>query len=270
MLATTMERHGGRALRVARLGAGPPLVLLHGYPDNLQIFGALAPLLAATHQVIAFDWPGLGQSEAWPGGATPQDQADRLFALLEAWAIPRATIVGMDMGAQPALALALSDPARIERLVVMNALLFPDEPVSWEIRLLRRRRLNEHVLRAWPRLVFERAVRTSLPAGVRLPAGIRADLWTAFRQPQAREFTSRLCADYERALPSLAAGYARIRCPMLALWAERDAHFPLAHGQALRAAIPGAQLQVLPRATHWMAWDRAPEVARAIVDMMPS
>src|SRR5260370_1028943 len=71
----------GRRLRVAGLGDGSPLVLLHGYPDNLQIWCELVPRLADRRRVIAFDWPGMGRSEAWPGGATPMHMAERLLAL---------------------------------------------------------------------------------------------------------------------------------------------------------------------------------------------
>ena len=56
--------------RVARVGTGPPLILLHGYPDNLQIWCDLVPRLAGVRQVIAFDWPGMGRSDNWPGGAS--------------------------------------------------------------------------------------------------------------------------------------------------------------------------------------------------------
>src|SRR5207253_9879787 len=91
-----------RRLRVARVGAGPPLILLHGYPDNLQIWCELAPRLADLRRVIAFDWPGMGQSEAWAGGATPMLMADRLLALLDTWHIERADLAGIDMGGQPA------------------------------------------------------------------------------------------------------------------------------------------------------------------------
>ena len=79
MLPTTFETvHGDKQLRVARLGEGSPLVFLHGYPDNLQIWCELLPRLADRFNVIAFDWPGMGRSDAWPGGTTPTHMADRL------------------------------------------------------------------------------------------------------------------------------------------------------------------------------------------------
>src|SRR5438094_8043653 len=100
-----MEIRRGRRLRVVQLGNGPPLILLHGYPDTLQVWSRLAPLLSAAHRVIAFDWPGMGQSEAWPGGATPYDMAERLRILLTEWQLGKAIVPVMCIGCAPALAV---------------------------------------------------------------------------------------------------------------------------------------------------------------------
>jgi len=265
MLATEIETHQGRRLRVARLGSGPPLVLLHGYPDNLQLFCELAERLAQRFTVIAFDWPGMGESQEWPGGTTPQHMADHLRALLDAWGLARVRLLGVDMGGQPALVLAARHPQRVERLCVMNSLVMPARETSWEIRLLRRYRWNERLIRWLPRLVFLRAERTSLPRGVRLPAELRADLWGAFRRPKVRRFVSRMCGGYQGALPRLPELYPSIRCPTLVLWGERDRHFPPVHGRELQGAIPGAELALVPGGEHWMAWHAAAEVAAAIL-----
>jgi pimeloyl-ACP methyl ester carboxylesterase len=133
MLETRVETApGGQRLRIARLGDGPPLVLLHGYPDNLQIWTALAPRLAGRHGVITIDWPGMGGSDAWDGGATPVHMADRLLALVDHWGLEKVTLLGMDMGGQPTLAFAARHPERTERIVVMNSLVLADEPTSWD------------------------------------------------------------------------------------------------------------------------------------------
>jgi pimeloyl-ACP methyl ester carboxylesterase len=273
MLSTTFETHEqGRRLRVARMGSGdrgqPPVVLLHGYPDNLQIWCELAPRLAARFPVIAFDWPGMGYSDAWRGGTTPEHMADRLRALLDAWQIPRARLVGIDMGGQPALAFAARCPERLSHLVVMNSLVLPDEETSWEIRVLRRYGWNRVILRRLPGLVFRRAERTFLPRGVRLPPALRADLWESFRRPELRRFIIRMCAGYQGTLPRLPALYPRIACPTLILWGERDRHFPPAHAERLHALIPASRLEVLPAAEHWMPWYLAEEVAAQIGDFV--
>lgn len=262
MLAATFQTlPGGRRLRVARLGSGPPLVLLHGYPDNLQIWCELAPRLADRFDVIAFDWPGMGHSDDWRGGTTPMHKADRLRALFDAWGIGRAVLVGTDIGGQPALAFAALYPERTLGVVVMNSLLFGDEATSWEIRLLRRFGWNRVMLRRLPGLIFRRAERTFLPRGVALPTELRADLWDSFRRPEVRRFISRLCAGYEGTLARLPELYAQVRCPTLVLWGERDKHFPPAHARRLHRMIAGSRLEILAGAEHWMPWHMADEVA---------
>lgn len=251
----------GRRLRVARLGNGPPVVLLHGYPENLQIWCRVAPLLADRFEVIAFDWPGQGRSDEWPGGATPEILARRLAGILADLGLDRPTVVGADMGGQPALALAALHPGSLARLVVMNSLVFGDAPTSWEIRLLRRFGFNRFALRHLAPVVFRRAERTFLPGGVRLDSALRAEFWSAFREPAVRRFVSKMCAGYQGALPRLPALYGRVTCPALVLWAEHDAHFPLPQARRLAEALPAARLEVIAGGTHWMALDRAAEVA---------
>jgi pimeloyl-ACP methyl ester carboxylesterase len=257
-----------RQLRVARVGEGHPLIFLHGYPDNLQIWCELASRLADVRRVIAFDWPGMGESEAWPGGATPMHLADRLANLLDFWQIDRADIAGLDMGGQPALVFAARHPQRISRLIVMNSLVFGDEATSWEIRILRKFGWNRFILRYLPWLVFRRARRTFLPSGVELPAPLYEDLWQSFRQPDVRAFIAKMCAGYQGTLPQLPELYRQIRCPTLVLWAQHDKHFPPVHAERLHATIPGSRLEILADGEHWMAWHLADTVAMKIRDFL--
>jgi pimeloyl-ACP methyl ester carboxylesterase len=261
MLATSMETHGGRSLRVARVGSGPPLILLHGYPDNLQVWSELAPQLATGFQSIAFDWPGMGYSEAWSGGATPFDFARRLRTLMDDWGIARAVIAGHDMGGQPALAFAAEYPDRISRLVVMNSLVIWDEKTSWEIRLLRKFGWNRVLLERLPRAVFFRALRTFLPRGYKISPELRGDLWESFQLPGVRNFVVRMCAGYQGTLPRLKQLYPSIQTPALFLWAECDKHFPVAHAKKLAEMVPGAKIEEIPGAGHWMALNHAHEVS---------
>ena len=264
MLKTTFETVRGKRLRVARVGSGEPAIFLHGYPENLQIWCELVARLRG-FECIALDWPGLGQSEAWGDGASPDDLAAEILALMDRWKLAHATIVGSDMGAQPALVFAAKHRDRVRRLVVMNFLAFPDAKTSWEIRVLRKLGWNASILRRLPGAVFTRVERTFLPKGVTLPDELRDDLWTTFSNREVRERIIAMCADFEAALPRLPDVYRTIRCPTLVLWAGRDKHFPPVHGERLRDAIPGSKLVVLEGAEHWMQWHQAPEVARLIL-----
>ncbi len=254
----------GKQLRVARCGEGQPVVLLHGYPDNLQIWHELAPRLASRFALVAPDWPGMGYSQPWPGGAAPSDMAERLLTLLDLWQLPQVDLLAMDMGGPAALAFAARNPSRTRRLVVMNSLLFASAPTSWEIRCLRRLGLNRLLLRLLPGIVFRRAQARCLPRHLRLSRELRADFWEAFHRPSVRTFISRMCADYQQQLPRLPDLYCQVTCPVLVLWGGRDRHFPPVHGELLHKLIPRSHLEVLPQAEHWMAWYRAEDVASRV------
>jgi pimeloyl-ACP methyl ester carboxylesterase len=265
MLRTTTELHQqGKQLRVARLGEGEAVVLLHGYPDNLQVFSQLAPELARDKQVIAFDWPGMGRSDDWPGGATPLLMAKRLLHLLDAWQLDRVHLIGQDMGGQPALVFAAVYPERVRSVVVMNSLVNGDAATSWEIKWLRRFGANRLLFRYFPWLLFRRALRTFLPLGAGLNPALYNDMWSSFRQPAVRQFIVRMCAGYEGQLRRLPEWYRQIQCPVLILWAEKDKHFPPAQARWLQQQIPQAQLVVLPKAQHWMVLHQAAATAASI------
>jgi len=254
----------GKRVRVARTGDGPPLVLTHGYPGNLRIFTRLADELADDFEVIAFDWPGLGGSEAWEGGAAPEQMADRLVALLEAWDRESVYLAGMDMGGQPALVATAEFPERIRKLAVMNSLVVGEESTSWEIALLRKFGFNRFALRHLPSVVFVRALWTFLPFGSSLTTEVRADLWRHFRRPEVREFVTRMCAGYEAALDRLPNYYEAIERPTLALWGAEDKHFPPTQGRRLAEMLKPASLEILPDGHHWMVWHRPEAVAEQL------
>lgn len=252
----------GKRVRIARKGSGPPLIFLHGYPENLHIWDGVIDALSTEFECLAFDWPGLGDSDEWPGGTTPAHLAGRLLKLLNHWKIAKATIIGMDMGGQPAMVFAAKYPERAAGLVVLNSLVLGDVKTSWEIALLRKYGFNRFILRHFPRLVFWRAEHTFLRAGARLPPDLRAEFWRCFRRAEVREFLVRMCAGYQGTLARLPDYYATIAAPALILWGENDVHFPLVQGQRLHTLIPKSQLKIIPAAGHWMAWQSAIVIAQ--------
>jgi len=234
MLPVRFDDVGGKRVRFHRGGRGPTIVFLHGYPDNLQMWSGVAPLLP-DFDVIAFDWPGMGGSEAWAGGATPYAMADRLIALLDHWRVDRAAIVGIDMGGQPAVVAAAQHPDRVSHLVVTGSLLKWNVRTSWEISLLRRFRFNQLALRHFPRIVFHRAAE-------KIPDDVREDFWTHFRRRDVREFIIRMCAGYQGTLQRLPD--EKITVPTFSIWGSDDRHFPPEHAIGIVRIVEGG--------THWL------------------
>lgn len=75
----------------------------------------------------------------------------------------------------------------------------------------------------------------------------------------------RMRAGYQGTFPRLKQFYPNIRTPSLFLWAERDIHFPVGHAKKLAEMIPGATLEIIPRAGRWMSLNLAEEVSGRIL-----
>src|ERR1700722_7466455 len=95
-----------------RIGAGPPLVLLHPLGADRRVWDPIAGSLGATHEGIAVDLPGFGQSPPLQRTTpTPRALADAVAALLGELGIERPHVVGNSLGGWVALELALAGGA---------------------------------------------------------------------------------------------------------------------------------------------------------------
>jgi pimeloyl-ACP methyl ester carboxylesterase len=103
-------------------GSGPTMILLHGFPDNLHIYDELAPLLAAGgRHVVAFDFLGFGASDKPAGFAYNFDeQVADLSTVVAALGTAPVTPVVHDAGGPAGINFALSNPARIASLGILN------------------------------------------------------------------------------------------------------------------------------------------------------
>jgi haloacetate dehalogenase len=106
-------------------GAGPPLLLLHGYPQTNVIWHKIAPTLATKFRLVIPDLPGYGWSEvarARPDHApyTKRAMANAMIELMEALGHARFALVGHDRGGRVGYRLALDHPGRLSRLAVID------------------------------------------------------------------------------------------------------------------------------------------------------
>jgi len=108
-------------------GPGPPLVLVMGMAGSCRGWHALqVPELSKRHRVVIYDHRGVGESEDPGGPFTTADLADDLAALLSALEIPRAHVLGVFLGGMVAQELALRQPMRVARLVLVGCYARPD------------------------------------------------------------------------------------------------------------------------------------------------
>lgn len=99
-------------------GDGPPLLLVHGWPENWYAWRFLMPTLAQDYTVVAVDQRGIGLTEKTPGGYDSATLASDLAALMTKLGHRRFAAVGHDTGVVIAYALAADHRDRVERLAV--------------------------------------------------------------------------------------------------------------------------------------------------------
>ena len=104
-------------------GDGPPLLLVHGWPQNWYQYRHLMPALARQFQVIAPDQRGMGLTDKPRGGYDPATLANDLIELMDALGQQRFAAVGFDTGMEIGYALAADHPDRVDRLVVGEAVI---------------------------------------------------------------------------------------------------------------------------------------------------
>jgi hypothetical protein len=104
-------------------GIGPPLLLVHGWPQTWYQWRMVMPTLARDFTVVAVDQRGIGLSDKPQGGYDAGSEANDMVALMEALGHRRFAMVGFDTGMPIAYALASDHPERLDRLVVGEAII---------------------------------------------------------------------------------------------------------------------------------------------------
>lgn len=240
-------------------GEGPPVILIHGVGLNADVWASQIVALAPSHRVIAYDTLGHGRSALPPEIASLDDYVGQLFRLMDGLGLPGASLVGHSMGAMIAIAAALEDPARIDRLVALNAVhdRSPDQRAAARERadLLDRggaAKTSEAALERW----FG-------PSAGGAFAAERAQVrdWLDAVDPAGYARAYRVFATADSAY---ASRLKELRCPALFITGELDPHSTPAMSLAMAAAAPQGHAVVLPGQRHMAAF-AAPDVCNRII-----
>jgi pimeloyl-ACP methyl ester carboxylesterase len=111
----------GTTLHVRVGGAGPAVILLHGYGETGDMWGPMAAELARDHTIVVPDLRGMGLSSRPAGGYDKKTQGQDIAGLLDALNIQHADLVTHDIGNMVGYAFAAANPGRVTRFVIMDA-----------------------------------------------------------------------------------------------------------------------------------------------------
>ncbi|MBV8217096.1 MAG: alpha/beta hydrolase [Solirubrobacterales bacterium] len=265
-------------------GTGPPLLLLHGYPETHLMWHSCAPALAERFTVVAADLSGYGDSLRPAPAADHEPHSKRAMAVDQVQAMAslgheRFAVAGHDRGGRVAYRMALDHPDRVSSLAVLD--IVPTAEVwaraddrlalaYWHWGFLAQPApLPERLIAADPAAYFDyhlRSIGLGGEAG-RYPEPVIAAYRAQLADPEA---VQAICEDYragasvDRELDEADRG-RQIACPVLVLWGTRGALEPL-YGDVLAVWRPWARA-VRGRgveASHFLVEDRPDEVAREL------
>jgi pimeloyl-ACP methyl ester carboxylesterase len=268
------------------VGSGPPLLLLHGLGSWSYNWRRNIHPLSRHFRVICVDAKGYGFSSAAPLPETVGHQVIELGRMIAALSDTPVCVAAESMGALTTLALAQSQPDLLDRLVVINVPIFPQQLPSWGMRSLSYLPLDwvqwldqGQLLRPFAPVVQEltRWVRQEVVVD---PNSITDDelYWLTYpylyRRGPLTQFTADLqlaTQEIERSLRqqpsflgSVQQNLPRITHPTQILWSDRDRWFPASDGEKLRDRLPNAHLQLIPNCGH-VASSASPDLVNAAI-----
>jgi pimeloyl-ACP methyl ester carboxylesterase len=239
----------GLGMEYTDQGAGRALLLVHGFPLDRRAWSHQVAAFQLDHRVIAPDLRGLGESEGTVGPVAMSRYAEDLQALVLKLGAGPVILVGHSMGGYVALAFAKAFPRTLQALVLVGTKAGADTPAAAAAR----RASAEQVRKEGCSVVLE-----AMAAKMLSPGNTDAAMATAVRSLMARSrpegVMAALLGMAER--PDATAWLGEIRVPTLVVAGADDAIMPPGEAESLAKAIPGARLQLIPRAGHLVAFEQ--------------
>jgi len=248
-----------------RTGQGPPLVLLHGIPSSSYLWRDVIEPLSATFEVLAPDLLGFGDSDKrMDVDLSIAAQARYVVAFMETIGVHQAAVAGHDIGGGVAQLMAVDEPQRVARLILIDSIVDNNWPIP-DIA-----RLKEP---AWDQIMvnidLRRGLRKGLEAGVVTPGRVTdemVDEWTRPFQDLGgrRAYLRAARALNNRDLTSRAKHIDEIETPTLILWGANDAFLEPGWAETLHHRLRESTVQIIDPGGHFLPLDRPDAVAEAI------
>lgn len=229
-------------------GAGPPVLVLHGWGAAVETVYPIVTGLAPAARVYALDLPGFGESDLPPVPWGVEEYQAFVAAFMDAFAIERPAIVAHSNGGRIAIRMASTEPARASRLVLVDS------------AGIRPRRTLRWYRRVGMAKVGKYAARFLGAPGERLRAalvGRAASADYAAAGPLRPTLVRLVNADLRPYMPGIGV-------PTLLVWGSQDADTPLSAAREMERLIPDAGLVVLEGAGHYSYLDQPARFARIV------
>lgn len=248
-------------------GEGPPVVLVHEAIADSRMWEPQWRTFPSAHRTVRYDMRGYGQSPIEPG---TYSHGRDLVALLDEIGLERTSLIGGSLGGRVALEVAVAQPERIEKLVLMD----PGGPGGeWSEETQAGWEEEEAALE---RGDIDAAVEVNLRMWVdgphRSPSEVDADVRARVGEMQRRSIELQMpvyeTAREELLVPDLADRVGEVSAPTLILTGDEDRDDIQALANRLAERIPDAQRTSIPRTAHIPSLERPEEFDRLVLEFL--
>jgi pimeloyl-ACP methyl ester carboxylesterase len=233
-----------------RLGSGPALVLVHGWPWSSFAWQRIIPGLANRYRVHWYDMPGYGQSDMSAEQRTSLDVQGSIFAeMLSHWGLMRPMVLAHDMGGAATLRAHLLHGCEFDRYVLMNVVAMR----PWGSEFFDHVGNHVDAFLGLPPHIHKAVVEAYIKGAIASDIDSRdfeklVEPWLS--EEGGQSFYRQFAQADEKYTAEIEPMFGDIRCPVKIIWGEEDPWIPLGRGKALHALIPQASFETLPGVGH--------------------
>jgi 3-oxoadipate enol-lactonase len=241
------------------LGSGPPVVLLHPFPANHNLWKPAAQALTTRYRVILPDLRGHGESGVGDGPATMEKHAADIARVLDREEVRRAAFVGVSIGGYVLFEFWRKYRARVDALVLCNTKAQADTPEARAVRL----QAATFVLERGTELFFGSMIPKLMGKSTR---DTRPDLVEgALRMmrtmsPEDVAMVQRGMAERQDSVDTLKT----INVPTMLVTGDEDILTGVGEAELMRQNISGSQIKVVAKAGHYSPWEQPEEVGKLL------
>jgi 4,5:9,10-diseco-3-hydroxy-5,9,17-trioxoandrosta-1(10),2-diene-4-oate hydrolase len=239
----------GLRMHYIELGAGQPVVMIHGIADSTYSWHENAQALAdAGLRIILVDQPGFGKTDIPASGWTysVENQGEAILGMADQLGLERFSLVGHSLGGGISLYMAWKHPERIDRVAVIDpASQRTSCPFGFASDLVK-----DCVGTRW---FVKRGLRSAFFDANKVTDAMIDEYARLIDRPgrAGRGVLGGVCGDFfSPTYDLMTQSYGRLKPTLLIIWGREDTWHPLEFGTRLQTMIPGSQLEVIPQAGH--------------------
>lgn len=239
--------HDGQEARLYERGDGPTVLVLHGWGGRIESMAPVLTCLGEGARVLALDLPGFGHAPAPRAAWGTPEYAAFVAGVLADLGVERAHLVGHSFGAKVSLYLAATEPALVDKLVLVGSSGLRT-PASFKARMKR---------------AASRAARGAGRFGA--PGEkVRAAIYGRIASTDYRDAGPMRPVLVKVVNEDLEAMLGAVRAPTLIVWGTKDDAVPVAHARTMAAKIPDAGLVLFEGAGHFAYLDEPDRFCRVL------